>query len=236
MTGRSRDPVARQSMAEAERGRDPARVYDALRRMILDAELPPGTYVLHEELASRLGVSRTPIREALIRLEQEGLVEIKPRHGMRVVPVSIDDMREIYDLLTVLESLAAELVARRGLTDAELADLQSAVDQMDEALSRDDLETWAEADATFHRLLVSCSRNRRLEAMVASVVDQSKRVRRLTLKLRPKPLGSNADHRAVVEAIRARDPRTATRVHHKHRRDNGEMLIAILEKLNLTAM
>jgi DNA-binding GntR family transcriptional regulator len=213
--------------------RTPQRVYDALKQMILGNELAPGAYVLHEELAQRLGVSRTPVREALIRLEQDGLVEIKPRHGMRVVPVSIEAMREIYEILTALEALAAELVARRGLSDAELTSLEATVDEMDAALARDDLETWAEADSLFHRLLVGFSGNGRLQAIVGTVVDQSHRVRRLTLRLRPKPVRSNSDHRAVVEAVRRRDPDTAYSVHHHHRQASGEMLIAILERLNL---
>lgn len=220
----------------SERTGEGPRVYATLRRMILDAELQPGAYVLHEDLAARLGVSRTPVREALIRLEQEGLIEIKPRHGMRVVPVSIDDMREIYELLTGLESLAAELTARRGLAPEQLAELQAAVDRMDEALDRNDLDRWAEADARFHRLLVAYAGNRRLEAMVASVLDQSRRARRLTLRLRPKPVASNADHRAVVEAIRTGDWRTAKRVHEKHRRENGDMLIELLRNLDLPAL
>jgi len=204
--------------------------------MILNGELSPGAYVLHEELALRLGVSRTPVREAMIRLEQEHLIEIRPRHGMRVVPISIDDVREIYQLLTALEASAAESVAERGLDDKELKALAATVDEMDVALKRDDLDAWADADARFHALLVSYTGNRRLQEAVANVVEQSHRVRQLTLRLRPKPVNSNADHRAVVEAIRKRDARAAYRVHHKHRRQSGAMLIEILQNLNLKLM
>jgi DNA-binding GntR family transcriptional regulator len=89
------------------------RVYQALRARILDNLWPPGYQALEQALALELGVSRTPVREALIRLHNEGLVEVVPRHGVRVLPVSPVDMAEIYAILTSLESLAAELAAKR---------------------------------------------------------------------------------------------------------------------------
>ena len=152
---------------------------------------------------------------------------------MRIVPISIDDMREIYQLLTSLEAMAARLVAQRGLDTQELAQLTSAVDSMDAALKRDDLDAWAEADTRFHASLVGFSGNGRVKEIVAGVVEQSHRVRRLTLRLRPKPVSSNNDHRAVVDAICRRDPRTAYRVHYKHRQQSGATLIALLERFNL---
>src|SRR4051812_30542921 len=85
--------------------------YDTIKRQIMDNELGPGEQVLERDLALRLGVSRTPVHEALIRLESEGLVEVLPRHGMRVLPVSPEDMLQIYEILTSLESTAAELLA-----------------------------------------------------------------------------------------------------------------------------
>ena len=97
--------------------------YLAIRRRILDNVYPPGHQALEGDLAGELGISRTPVREALIRLANEGLVEVVPRHGMRVLPVSPTDMREIYVVLTALESAAAELLAqapsrRRGIEAA----------------------------------------------------------------------------------------------------------------------
>ncbi|MEZ5843093.1 MAG: GntR family transcriptional regulator [Hyphomicrobiaceae bacterium] len=225
VTGRRRKPAARLSQ--------PQRAYDRLKQMILDNELQAGAYVLQEELGVMLGVSRTPIREALIRLEQEGLVEIRPRHGMRVLPISIEAMREIYEVLTALEALAARIVATKGLASHQLAAMELAVDDMEGALTANDLDAWARADQRFHALLVGYSGNSRLIDMVETVIDQSYRVRRLTLRLRPKPVASNSDHRALVEAIRARDPERAYRVHEQHRRKSGEMLVELLKKLEI---
>ncbi|MEM7774941.1 MAG: GntR family transcriptional regulator [Pseudomonadota bacterium] len=211
------------------------RVYDRLKHMILEGELLPGGFVLQEELGDRIGVSRTPIREALIRLQSEGLIEIRPRHGMRVLPVSVSGMREIYEVLTGLEAHAAKIVAERGAETATLAKLDEAVAEMDRALAIDDLAAWAEADDRFHTTLVAATGNQRLIDIMSKIFDQAYRVRKLTLKLRPKPVRSNAAHRAVVEAIRDRDQQGAYRIHEQHRRESGKMLIALLEKLEITA-
>ena len=80
--------------------------YRLMRSMILDNKWAPGHRALEQALAQELGMSRTPVREALIRLQKEGLVEVMPRHGMRVLPVSPDDMRDIYELLTAIEATA----------------------------------------------------------------------------------------------------------------------------------
>ncbi len=210
--------------------------YHDLKAMIIDGRLVPGEMILEQELAERLEMSRTPVREALIRLEQEGMLEIKPRRGARVLPISVDDMREIYQLLTVLEATAAHAAAARKLDPNELADLEAAVADMDASLAADDMDAWAEADARFHALLVAASGNRRLMAVVATMVDQSQRVRRLTVHLRPKPTGSNTDHRNVVTAIKAGDAAAAFDIHHQHRQQSGEMLVELLERLRLTRL
>jgi DNA-binding GntR family transcriptional regulator len=224
-------------VSPSEPDTDPSRVsnaeraYRALKALILTNQLPAGSQLLEQEAALRLGMSRTPVREAMVRLEQDGVAEIRPRHGMRVLPVSADDMREIYEVLTSLESTAAELVARRGVSDAELADLQSAVSDMDAALAIDDLEAWAAADQRFHSLLVELTRNQRLQQIVTQLGEQAHRARMMTLRLRPKPVGSNRDHAMLVAAIAARDADQARSIHHNHRAKAGIMLVELLETL-----
>lgn len=210
------------------------RAYDQIKRRILENDMEAGFQVLEQELAQMLDMSRTPVREALIRLAEEGMIEIRPRHGMRVLPVSADDMQEIYEILTSLESTAAELAAARGVTDAELAELRQALKDMDAALENDDLRRWAAADETFHLLLVRYSGNERLVALVSSFWAQTHRIRLVTLRLRPKPLNSNKDHGAVVDAIAQRDREAARRLHHRHRVKNGKMLVSLLKEHGLT--
>lgn len=216
-----------------EEGSQRSRAYTEIRRRILENELRPGVQMLETEVADLLGMSRTPVREALIKLAEEGLVEVRPRHGMRVKPVSAEDMREIYDVLTSLEATAAALAARRLLSGEELAGLDAAVADMDEALESGDLKRWAEADQRFHDLLVLGSGNRRLQDIVSTIRDQAHRVRMATLNLRPKPIDSNDDHRAVVDAIRRGDPDAAWRAHHDHRRRSGRMLVELLTRLGV---
>jgi len=220
------EPIARGSAAD--------RAYAELKRRILRNEMPIGRLYLEQELADSLRMSRTPVRETLIRLAQEGLVEVRPRHGMLVRAVSADDMREIYEVLTCLEATAAGLLAARRPSAAELVPLRRAVEEMDQALQRDDLETWAEADERFHRLLVELCGNSRLRAAVGSVLDQAHRVRLLTLRLRPKPTASNLDHAQVLTAVARGDVEAAQRVHRAHREKAGRMLINILMRHGLT--
>jgi DNA-binding GntR family transcriptional regulator len=212
------------------------RAYAEIRRRILENELPAGSLMLEQELAALLKMSRTPVREALIRLENEGMVEVRPRHGMRVLPVSADDMEEIYAVLTALEADAAAEIARRGLKPADLVALKDAVHDMEVALQRDDLHAWAKGDEHFHRVLIECCPNRRLRAVVYQFWDQAHRVRMLTLRLRPKPTTSNEDHLALVEAIERGDADLARAIHREHRVRNGRMLVELLRRHGLTQL
>lgn len=220
----------------APRARTPtaaADAYQRLRAMILDDALPPGTQRLEAELAVALGMSRTPVREAMIRLQQEGLVTITPRHGLRVLPISVTDMRDIYDVLTSLEPTAAELLARRRLPPAQLAPLHAACDAMAAALDAEDRRAWAAADEAFHRGLVELCGNTRLAAMVMQVWDQSHRARMFTLNMRPLPEASTAEHRAIMQAIAAGDADGARETYRLHRRRGGAELIALIERSGL---
>ncbi len=208
--------------------------YHALKKSILEGTLLAGTQLLELEAAERLNVSRTPVREAMVRLQHEGMVELRPRHGMRVLPASVDDMREIYEVLTALEGKAAELAAQKGLSEAQLAPMRRAVEAMDRALEADVLQDWARADERFHAELVALAGNDRLTAMVGQLWDQAHRARMATLKMRPKPVASNREHKAVVEAIYRGDAEAARSIHEDHRRRAGELLVSILEDLRGT--
>lgn len=205
------------------------RAYDELKRRILDNELPPGTQALEQETAGWLGMSRTPVREALIRLAQEGMIEVRPRHGMRVLPIAIADLREIYDLLAGLEATAVDILARRGLNAVEAAELEGLLKGMDDALGINDLAAWAEGDARFHRRLVEMSGNQRLIVIVETIREQSHRARMATLQLRPKPSVSNDEHATVVAALRRRDGDTAVKLIRSHRQRSARLLIDLLE-------
>lgn len=205
-----------------------------LKAMILDNVMPPHSQWLEAALALELGMSRTPVREAMMRLAQEGLVAVTPRHGMRVLPLAAADMREIYDVLESLEPKAAELLARQRPGPAELAPLHAACDAMEAALRATDRQAWAAADEDFHRSLLAACGNRRLAAMVMQVWDQSHRARMVTLNLRPLPEASTAEHRAILLAIAAGDGDGARELFRMHRRRGGAELIALIESSGLS--
>lgn len=210
--------------------------YREIKARILDNRIPAGTQLLETELGEMLKMSRTPIREATIRLAREGMLEVRPRHGVRVLPVSAEDMREIYEVLTELESTAARRVAEMGLDESRLAALHQAVNDMDRALAEQDLDLWARADEQFHKLLVEYSGNSRLIDIVHTFWDQSHRTRLVTLRLRPPPSESNRDHAALIEAIERGDADAAYTIHRRHRLNSGKLLVSLLEKHGLTQL
>jgi DNA-binding GntR family transcriptional regulator len=208
-------------------------VYAELRRKIIHMELAPGYQALEKEIARQLGVSRTPVREALVRLQQEGLVEIVPRQGMRVRPISARDIREINEVLAYLEAGAAEKLASRRVTPEEMARLEAAIAEMDRALDSDDLDAWAQADYQFHGLLVEFTGNRHLIEVARGFLDRAHRIRLLTTPLRSRPVYSNVNHAAVVEAIRRGDAQTAQEIHRAHKRRWSRELNDVLDRLDL---
>jgi DNA-binding GntR family transcriptional regulator len=207
--------------------------YEVMRQRILDNEWPPGFVALEQALAHELGMSRTPVREALIRLAKDGLVDVVPRHGMRVLHVSADDMRDIYDMLTALEAKAAELAVRRAPSEQQLAPHVQASRDMERALEADELDGWANADERFHRNLVMLSGNRLLIDAVRNCWDRAHRARMVTLRMRNKPIESTRDHLALVERIREGDARGASEIHRTHRERGSRELLEILERYRL---
>jgi DNA-binding GntR family transcriptional regulator len=220
-----------QGQASIRAPRSSDTVYARLKQRILDNRYPPGAQILESAIAAELDASRTPVREAFVRLQQEGLLEIVPRHGVRISALSPDDMREIYEVLMSLEPTAVELLAARRPDPAELAELISSCAAMEAALEGvPDLQAWAAADEAFHLNLARLCGNGRLAAMIMQVWDQAHRARMFTLSLRPLPIKSTAEHRAVVEAILAGDVERARDIYHAHRKRGGLELTTIIER------
>ncbi|WP_282607037.1 GntR family transcriptional regulator [Pelagibius sp. Alg239-R121] len=203
---------------------------EIIKKLILENKLPAGSNHLESELAKRLGMSRTPIREATLILEAQGLLQVKPRRGVKILSFSTDDMNEIYQILTELEGLSAELAAKKQFKDEDFSTAEQAIADMDQALELDEREAWAIADEAFHNELIRLGGNRRVANIVEMYNDQVRRIRALTLYLRPSPTKSNDDHRNVLRAIRARDPETARSLHTAHRIQAGKILIELLQK------
>lgn len=207
--------------------------YDRLKEEILQNRMPPGYQAPEPEIAQRLGMSRTPVREALIKLEAIGLVELVPRRGARVLPVSLEDMREIYEILTVLEPEAAAQVASSNPSPAAVEGLREATREMETALERGDLEAWAAADDLFHRRLLDMNSNRRLSSFVNTLFDQAHRVRMITLRLRRPPVDSTREHREILNHIREGDADATRETFRRHRQRAAHELLGILSNFKL---
>lgn len=209
------------------------RAIQELRTRIFSGELGAGSDHLETELAELLAMSRTPVREAVLTLESQGLLELRPRKGVRILPVSPEDMAEIYDVLTELESHAAGQAAKAAYTKHDLSRLASAIDEMDLAIAASDLDAWADADDRFHAELVRLGGNSRICSIVAMMSDQVRRARTTTLFMRPLPTKSNQDHWQVYNAILKGDVEMAQNIHRHHRTDAKRIIVDLLNKHRL---
>ena len=207
--------------------------YERLKREIIGNHFAPGSQMLETELAAHLSMSRTPVRIACVRLEKEGLLEILPRRGVRVLPVSPADMREIYALLTALEAEAAALIAADKPDKAALGDVRAAGEDMARALESDDLEAWAAADDRFHRALMALCGNRRLRDFVNTLYDQAHRARLATLFLRQRPHKSTREHRDILRHIEMGIAAGAGEAFRRHRERTTEELLDLLDRSRL---
>lgn len=210
--------------------------YERLKSEILENRLPAGFQATEPEIANRLKMSRTPVREALIRLQSDGLVELVPRRGVRVLPVSPRDMRDIYSLLTILEPESAAEVANSGLSQKQLDRLEAATAEMEQALADGDLDRWAAADDRFHRVLLNFNDNRRMTAFVGTLFDQAHRTRMVTLRLRRIPRKSTHEHRAILKAIATGDADRVRKLFRAHRERAARELLDVLEKTRLSQL
>lgn len=207
--------------------------YARLKKDILTNALPPGFQAPEPEIAARLGMSRTPVREALIRLEAEGLVELIPRRGARVLPVVASDMQEIYEILATLEPTAAAHLAARHPTIEELEALEAAMREMESALDQNDLEVWAAADDCFHRELLRLHGNKRLKGIASALYDQAHRARMVTLRMRDKPVRSTQEHRDILNFLISGDAEGVRNVFVEHRKRASTELLRILQSYGL---
>ena len=199
-----------------------------MKYRILEGRLAPGTTLLENEVAKLLDMSRTPIREALIKLEEERLVAVRPRRGFTVLEQSIEDLVEIYEVFSTLEVRAARLAALGDNDPAALDRLVGLVDEMERATAMEDVAHWSHLDDTFHAGIVALCGNSRLQATLRSYWDEQYRVRMAIVPLRPLPTQSDLEHRAIVAAIRERDADRAEALHRRHRERADEQALRLL--------
>lgn len=177
-----------------------ARVYAALKRDILTCEVPPGATLYEGQLAERLGVSKTPVRDALAMLAHEGFVTVQPRRGYRVSDITLADVQEVFHLRLLLEPSAAELAAERATAD-QLKRLQELAE---ESYVYGELPTYEEfvvKNREFHVLLAEASGNGRLAATLRNLLEEMQRLFLFGLDIRDSAQEQIEEHRELVDAL-----------------------------------
>lgn len=178
-------------------------VYTSLKKAIVDGDLRPGERLKETEIALSLGASRTPVREALSRLQQEGLVRQMRSGGLTVVQLSEDDVREIFGLIMSLESYAARLAAER-VTDEQLEHLRSICDRAD-ALAQSGGDGLNEVNYQFHHALIDATGQRRLREIISNLRTAMQPYRAVTLATPQFRAQSVKDHRKMLDLLTQRD-------------------------------
>ncbi len=207
-----------------------SRAYRALKQAVLEARLKPGQRISQNEWAARLGISRTPVREALKRLSLEGLAIAESARDWRVYTLGLDDVRRLYEAREGAECMIARLAAERM---SEQAGRQAAaiLARMEKAAGRDDRSAFREADVDLHRLLERLADNAMLAQASRAASDRLARLRRGGLSLPGRIEGALEENRLIVEALRSRDPDAAERAQRRHLRASAAALTSLLEEL-----
>jgi DNA-binding GntR family transcriptional regulator len=199
-----------------------------LREQILTGGLRRGTHLVEAKLASRLGVSRGTIREALKALVADGLVEEEPRRGAFVVTLSANDVREIYEVRAAVEGCAARLLARRA-DPAAIEELVAVVAEIRAAARSGDLPAVRRADLRFHERLCALSGNGRLHEIFLRYVPAIQTLLNFDELPYASPDASADEHRALLDAIESRDPELSSRLLEAHVVDAGERVAGYFE-------
>jgi DNA-binding GntR family transcriptional regulator len=210
-------------------GQEAARL---LGEMIIRGELEPGERLVEEKLADRLGVSRTPLREAFQRLESKGLVQKRPRGGYVVRPLTADEVEEAVDIRTCLESYAARLAARRRNEEA-LSRMGEAVTAFEDALGEQDEAALMEINSAFHEALLDAADSRLLRHVMSELEAIVERTSRLLIHNLPAGKWSAPDHRAIYKAISTGDEEHAEKIVTEHVRRGGEWLVERMRETDL---
>lgn len=178
-------------------------VYDQVKRDVADFKLVPGDRFTEGELSERLGVSRTPVRQALFRLQQEGYVEVLFRAGWRVLPFDFDLFEQLYDLRLVLELTAIHRVCEgAGRVDHALLDALAAVWLVPPAERSSDMVQVAQWDEAFHCQIVAAAGNGEMARVHREVTDRIRIIRRLDFTQQPRIAATYDEHAKILEAIR----------------------------------
>ena len=197
-------------------------VFNTLRHAILKGELEPGERLMEIALAQKLGVSRTPIREAIRKLELEGLVVMVPRKGAEVADITEKDLRDVLEVRTALEELSIEL-AMKNMTDEDYENLKKTSKSFAKDSEGDDLIKIAEADVAFHEIIYMATGNKRLIQMINNLREQMYRYRLEYIKDKSTHARLVEEHERIIEAMQKQDvnaAKAAIKLHVENQEEN----------------
>lgn len=203
-------------------------VSEALRDAIMNGMLKPGERLMEIQLAEQLGVSRTPVREAIRRLELEGFVVMIPRRGTYVADLSIKDINDVFEVRMALDVLAAGLAAER-ITDEELEQMERLLVEISEHIKDNNMDKIVEVDSDFHDILYRASRNDRLAGIIANLREQFTRFRTISMSYPGRLVNTLEEHCRLVEAIAQRDVELAQNAARDHLENAEQILLQALE-------
>ena len=206
--------------------------YDFVKAQIMNLDLKPGQYITDSQVAGALDISRTPVREALRRLEQEGLLINQARRGWKVYTLSLEDIHEIFDIKVSLEGMIARRAAE--CKDEPLRNaLRATMDQMHRAGQADDPDAWQDADDQLHRIISAMGANTRVTQIIENLNDQWHRVRIGFIAMQGRIERSNPEHEEIVQSILSGDGKRAERHMRVHLNRVRDELVRLLVNLVL---
>lgn len=198
-----------------------SRAYDHVKQAILDRAYPGGALLSEGEIAAAVGVSRTPVREAMLRLETEGLVRLYPKRGALVLPVSSQEISDVLETRELVETFAA---GKAALDDRLVAELAACVDAMRAHAAAGDAKEFTHADRCFHRAIVAAAGNEIITQLYDALRDRQLRMARLTADDPGRTAAAIADHAGILDAVRSADRRRIRAAVHRHLTTAGTAL------------
>ena len=204
-------------------------VFNTLRQAILKGELKPGERLMEIALAERLGVSRTPIREAMRKLEQEGLVVMIPRRGAQVANITEKDLNDVLEVRIALENVAIEKACAR-MTEEEMRRLWLAAKEFEHTIAEGNLVKLAEADVAFHEVIYQASDNKRLIQVLNNMREQIYRYRVEYLKDENNYPTLMKEHKDIVEGLVRKNKMQVTETMHQHVKNQADAVKAMIKE------
>jgi DNA-binding GntR family transcriptional regulator len=208
-----------------------SRVFEQIKGMILRGEIPPGKRIIENELADSMGISRTPVREALHKLQAEGFLNPLPKGGYIVRGLTVSEVEETFDIRSILESFAAHLAAIR-YSEEELIPLEEKIEEFQRSLDKGNLRELTRINTDFHELLYALSRSPRLIKMINDLRAEIFLLRKVMLNSMDMARLSNKDHREMVKAIRKREAKKVESLVREHILRGKKFVLSEIRKGN----